>query len=110
MMLPWLWPTYGEFIQFTLKPASGSGLLIIARSGGSMVRNTLIKKARNSKGYWRFIAVHYSSGVTYYVNNFSLDGTLISNRFKSYSEAEQYFNSQTKNGRSTNDKPFIISV
>ena len=75
-----------------------------------MVRNTLIKKARNSKGYWRFIAVHYSSGVTYYVNNFSLNGTLISNSFKSFTEADQYFNSQTKNGRSTDDKPFIISV
>ena len=75
-----------------------------------MVKNTLIKKARNSKGYCRFIAVHYSTGVTFYVNNFSLDGTLISNRFKSFSEADQFFNSQTKNGRSTNDKSFIISV
>ena len=75
-----------------------------------MVRNTLIKKARNSKGYWRFIAVNYSSGLTYCVNNFSLNGTLTSYRFKSFSEADQFFNSQTKNGRSTNDKPFIISV
>ncbi len=61
-----------------------------------MLKNTLIKKTRNSKGYWRFTAVHYGSGTSYYVINISFTGFLTSFRFPTYSEANQYFNSQTK--------------
>ena len=65
-----------------------------------MVKNTLIKKVRNSKGYWRFIVVYYTSGVSYYVNHFSLNGNLNSYRFKSYTAANQFFNSKTSKGHS----------
>jgi hypothetical protein len=85
-------------------------LPIIKGLGGNMVRNTLIKKARNSKGYWRLILVHYSSGIAYYVNHFSFNGSLNSYRFKSFSEADQFFNSQTNHKGGSNDKSFVISV
>jgi len=64
-----------------------------------MLKQTLIKKARNSQGYWRFTAVHYGSGTSYYVINIDFNGLLTSFRFTSFSEADQYFNSQTKKGR-----------
>ena len=94
-----LWPICGEYILFTLKLVSDIGLPISEGQGGNMQKQTLIKKARNSKGYWRFIVVHYNSGVIYYVNNISFTGFLTSFRFPTYSEADQYFNSQTKKGR-----------
>ena len=74
-----------------------------------MVKNTTIKKVRNSKGYWRLVVSYYPLGVSYYVNNFTLNGTLNSFRFKTFQEADQFFISQTKKGRS-NGKSFIVSV
>ena len=55
-----------------------------------------LKKLEILKVIGSLIVIHYSSGVSYYVNNFDLNGTLTSNRFKSFVEADQYFNSQTK--------------
>ena len=61
-----------------------------------MFKSTLIKKIINSEGYWQFTVVNNNSSTGYYVINISFSGFLTSFCFPTFSEADQYFNSQTK--------------
>ena len=61
-----------------------------------MFKSTLIKKIINSEGYWQFTVANNNASISYYVINISFSGFLTLFCFPTYSEADQYFSSQTK--------------